>query len=246
MDRPAFDDRVSGYAISQTHRDGPTLQPTVEFTTAHKNNRVLDVSTGTGFTAHALLRTGAEVVATDISQGMLRHTLASPSSLLTGALSDTHRLAFANNVFDAVSCRHAFHHYIDGPAAMHEMARVVRPGGRVVVADTIAPEADTAARVMHEIEKIRDPSHVVNRSVADLLGLFESAGLDPVQTKLAETELLFDPWCDRTAVDKKTRDGLWDKFTRDKATKLMFSVHESDQHRTFSWPNAIIAGVRAL
>ena len=129
---------------------------------------------------------------------------------------------------------------------MHEMARVVRPGGRVVVADTIAPEDDTAARVMHEIEKIRDPSHVVNRSVADLLGLFESAGLDPVQTKLAETELLFDPWCDRTDVDKKTRDGLWEKFTRDKATKLMFSVHESDQHRTFSWPNAIIAGVRAL
>lgn len=246
MDRPAFDDRVAGYAISQTHRDGPTLQPTVEFTTAHKNNRVLDVSTGTGFTAHALLRTGAEVVATDISQGMLRHTLASPSSLLTGALSDTHRLAFANNVFDAVSCRHAFHHYIDGPAAMHEMARVVRPGGRVVVADTIAPEDDVAARVMHEIEKIRDPSHVVNRPVADLLGLFESSGLDPVQTKLSETELLFDPWCDRTAVDQKTRDGLWDKFTRDKATKLIFSVHESNQHRTFSWPNAIISGVRAL
>jgi SAM-dependent methyltransferase len=246
MGRPAFDDRVAGYAISPTHRDGPTLQPTVEFTTAHENNRVLDVSTGTGFTAHALLRTGAEVVATDISHGMLRHTLASPSSVLTGALSDTHSLAFANNIFDAVSCRHAFHHYIDGPTAMHEMARVVRPGGRVVVADTIAPEDDAAARAMHEIEKIRDPTHVVNRPVADLLELFESAGLDPVQTKLAETELLFDPWCDRTDVDQKTRDGLWDKFTQDTATKIIFSVHESDQHRTFSWPNAIIAGVRAL
>ena len=122
MSQAAFDERVAAYAQSRSHREGPTLDLTLELANARPGNLVLDVSTGTGFTAHALAATPTRVVAADIAPSMLRHTRATAPKALRVVQTDTHRLAFADRTFDVVTCRHAFHHYGDGPAAMAEMS----------------------------------------------------------------------------------------------------------------------------
>ena len=114
MSQAAFDERVAAYTQSRTHREGPTLDLTLELAQAHSGDLVLDVSTGTGFTAHALAATPTRVVAADIAPNMLRHTRATAPNAVRVVQTDTHRLAFANRTFDVVTCRHAFHHYREG------------------------------------------------------------------------------------------------------------------------------------
>ncbi|MBM4437689.1 MAG: methyltransferase domain-containing protein [Actinobacteria bacterium] len=61
----------------------------------------------------------------------------------------------------AATCRDAFHHFSDPASAAREMARAVRPGGRLVIADTVSPNDPELADAMQSIEALRDPSHAL-------------------------------------------------------------------------------------
>lgn len=102
------------------------------------SQRILDVATGTGMVAFALARRGCEVVGLDQSERMLGRAqarLAATEPALAGRISfvqgEAERLPFADGAFDAVSFTYLLR-YVDDPAAtMRELARVVRPGGRI-------------------------------------------------------------------------------------------------------------------
>jgi demethylmenaquinone methyltransferase/2-methoxy-6-polyprenyl-1,4-benzoquinol methylase len=99
--------------------------------------RVLDVATGTGMVAFALAARGAEVIALDQSEAMLggakTRLLRSPqlADRLSFMLGEAEALPFADAEFDALSFTYLLR-YVDDPAAtMRELARVVKPGGRI-------------------------------------------------------------------------------------------------------------------
>jgi demethylmenaquinone methyltransferase/2-methoxy-6-polyprenyl-1,4-benzoquinol methylase len=99
--------------------------------------RILDVATGTGLVATALARRGAHVTALDQSEDMLagarrrltQHPeLGARISLVKG---EAERLPFADGEFDALTFTYLLRYVDDRTATMRELARVVKPGGRI-------------------------------------------------------------------------------------------------------------------
>jgi demethylmenaquinone methyltransferase/2-methoxy-6-polyprenyl-1,4-benzoquinol methylase len=101
-------------------------------------DRVLDLGAGTGVSTAELARSGAYAVGADLSLGMLRAGHASrPAVPLLAA--DALRLPFPDATFDAVTISFALRNIVDPDAALREMARVTRPGGRLVVCEFSHP-----------------------------------------------------------------------------------------------------------
>lgn len=97
--------------------------------------RLLDLGCGTGLLTHRLRAElhAATIVGCDYSAGMLRQARArSPRGLFTHG--DAQRLPFADANFDTVVSTEAFHWFPDQPAALREIRRILKPGGRLLVA----------------------------------------------------------------------------------------------------------------
>jgi demethylmenaquinone methyltransferase/2-methoxy-6-polyprenyl-1,4-benzoquinol methylase len=102
--------------------------------------RVLDLAAGTGVSTVELSRAGARPVACDFSLGMLRAGRASGSRRrLPFVAGDAMKLPFRNGVFDAATIAFGLRNVADPVGALREMARVVRPGGRLVVCEFSRP-----------------------------------------------------------------------------------------------------------
>ncbi len=110
--------------------------------------RILDVATGTGLVAAALVRRGGcEVTALDQSPAMLAaaRARAGDDAVLRERIrfvrAEAERLPFADRQFDALTFTYLLR-YVDDPAAtMRELARVVKPGGRIGMVEFGVPPA---------------------------------------------------------------------------------------------------------
>jgi len=120
-------------------------------TGARPGERVLDLAAGTGTSSLTFTATGADCVACDFSLGMLRagKSRLDGSQRGTGpgrlgfVAGDALRLPFRDGAFDAATISFGLRNVADPGAALAEMRRVTRPGGRLVVCEfstiTIAP-----------------------------------------------------------------------------------------------------------
>jgi len=110
--------------------------------------RVLDLAAGTGTSSEPFHAAGSAVVAADFSLGMLRVGRAARPHVAFAA-ADGLQLPFADAAFDAVSISFGLRNLVDPVAGLAEMARVVRPGGRLVVCEFSHP-VNPAFRTVYE------------------------------------------------------------------------------------------------
>lgn len=137
-----FDRVAAGYDRTNTlisfGRDRAWRRATRQALAVRAGERVLDVGAGTGISTAGFLRAGGYAVGTDFSLGMLAAgRRARPQvPLLAG---DALALPFTGGAFDAVTISFALRNVADPRAALRELLRVTRPGGRLVVAEFSLP-----------------------------------------------------------------------------------------------------------
>ncbi len=142
---PAHYDRMG--AIMSFGQDPRWRRALITAVDPRPDERVLDVATGTGLVAFELVRRGGcEVVGLDQSEEMLsgaRKRMAELSGC-AGRVSfvegEAERLPFADGEFDALTFTYLLRYVDDRAATMHELARVVKPGGRIGMVEFAVPE----------------------------------------------------------------------------------------------------------
>ena len=164
-----------------------TLAAMVEFAALTSTAIALDVATGTGAVAFELAPAVGQqgrVVGVDLTLAMLQRAAErcrssaahAPERRVQLASADTTRLPFRDASFAVVACRFSVHHFTEAAAGLAEMARVLRPGGRLVIGEFCLPEdPDQAARFNH-LERLRNPSHVEAFSESRLRALMADVG----------------------------------------------------------------------
>ena len=174
-------------------------------TGARPGERALDLAAGTGTSSLTFTATGADCVACDFSLGMLRAGQARLGEGASGPgrlgfiAGDALRLPFRDGAFDAVTISFGLRNVADPAAALAEMRRVTRPGGRLVVCEfsriTIAPVEMLYRRYLINVlpaiarRTARSPEayEYLAESIVDwpaqreLAGLIEAAGWSAVR-----------------------------------------------------------------
>ena len=168
--------------------------------------RVLDVATGTGMVAFALAARGATVIGLDQSPAMLARARAKlrAAPALAGRLSfiegEAERLPFPDGSFDALTFTYLLRYVDDRTATLAELARVVRPGGRVAMLEFGVPSGPAlralwraytrvglpligrlVSPAWEEVGRFLGPSiERLHASEPDLPALWRRAGIEPL------------------------------------------------------------------
>jgi ubiquinone/menaquinone biosynthesis C-methylase UbiE len=184
-------------------------------------SRVLDIAAGTGALALAAARTGAQVLATDFSPGMVARIAAKAVPNVEARVMDGQALDLPDADFDAVFSIFGVFMFPDWRKGLAEMARVTRPGGYGVVAvwqDRGAGAFMLLGQLIRRLFPERDLSPMpeamatlsTEKGLAD--ALFEAGYRDPQielvtrdfeldMTAMDDLDALFGPSPDWTSLD---------------------------------------------
>lgn len=134
---------------------------------------VADVGTGTGFLAEAALAAGARVIGVDSSEGMLGEVRSRfAGRAFEARAGDVESLPLQTGEADAVLANMVLHHAPDPGKAIQEMARGLKPGGRLIITD--------ADRHMHEWLRTEQHDRWLGFNREDVARWFNAAGLREV------------------------------------------------------------------
>lgn len=252
-----FGHRARAYAASTLHSRDQSLDLLERLAIGnlavkpgpHYQN-ALDVGCGAGFTAVAISWFAGRVMATDLTPEMVQqtHRLAQQQGAqgVDAAIANASSLPLHTGSMELVTCRYAFHHMPHIEAVLEELRRVLREGGVLLLADTVAPEDTTAAQWMNNVEVRRDPSHLLNRTPAQLLALLESCSFQVTHVEKARVHLDLASWTHRSGTSPRDVDSLREDFlAAGPEVKEAFEIVDTGQSIDFSWPCLVVRSVVA-
>jgi ubiquinone/menaquinone biosynthesis C-methylase UbiE len=251
MSRERFGQYAAGYVTNQTHAKGSELDRLIEIAQPQPDWMALDVATGGGHTALKFAPYVKHMTSSDLTPQMLEEARV----FITGQgianvdfkLADAEDLPFDNAAFDLVTCRIAPHHFPNVQRFIDEAARVLKPGGLLLVQDQVSPEDYDAARYVDAFEKLRDPSHYRVYGETEWVNLFQSAGLTVEHTEQLSKRHELVHWArmqGNTDADIERLQVLL-RVAPPAAAEWMAAQHIGTPEATFANHHVIIAGRKA-
>ena len=248
-----FGPQAAVYATSKVHIRDDSLESVERMVdAANGSNRygwTVDLGTGAGFTAFAVAGVSDRVIATDVTEPMLRQAkrLGAERGIANLGLSQNaaEALPFAEKSIDLVTSRVSAHHFRDFEKTLDEAQRVLKPGGSLLMADSVAPEDDAITIWMNDIELRRDFSHIENRKISRITELLTERGFTVVENDYLRIYLRFNEWTARTKVSTAETEALRKEFLQaPAATREAFQVAPVHDDIAFSWPCWVFRAVK--
>jgi SAM-dependent methyltransferase len=197
--RQEFTHQADSFARSPVPSMAETLGTVVELVPPDPGGRWLEAACGPAIVGRAIATRVGSVHGVDLTPAMIEKASADAAAAgvanIEFSLGDATALEFADASFDGAVTRFSLHHIPLPRRLLEEMARVVRPGGWIVVADHLT-DADAAAW-HEEIERLRDPSHWACLTRERLLAMGGAAGLELDEEQVVPLDLDFGEWLRR-------------------------------------------------
>lgn len=236
--KDVFGKNADKYRTSELHAMGDDLALLVDWLEPKSTWTVLDIATGGGHVTKALAPHVQTIFSTDLTEQMLENTASHLDALFKNILyviADAEALPFLSNRFDAVVCRIAPHHFPHPEKFIQEAARVLKPNGKFVLIDNIAPEDEKLAEFMNKTEKLRDDSHSRCLNKTEWSELLKKHGLAEAKSLDRKKTFQYPAWVTRTTESEEQIERVKQHLlSADQETVNYFSLQtQGDDIRSF-------------
>jgi SAM-dependent methyltransferase len=233
--REEFTHQSRSFGVSPAMTSAETLGVLIEAVPEDPGASWIDLACGPGVVSRATAARVGSVKGVDLTPAMIAEAERRASEEGVGnvsfGLGDVTALDFDDDCFDGAITRLSLHHIPAPGRVVVEMARLVRPGGWILVSDIVADRDRDANAWREEIERLRDPSHWACHTQESLRAMGEAAGLVLDEEKLIPIETGFDDWLDRGSGGAGAADLVGQLLREQPATAESFSVSESTEGR---------------
>jgi SAM-dependent methyltransferase len=194
-----FSHQAESFNRSQAANAPETLAALVDLADPRPGERWLEAACGPGVVARALAPRAGSVHGVDLTPAMVELARREAAGLenATFSVGDATALPDPDGAYDGAIARFTLHHVPVPARLVEELARVVRPGGAVVLADHLLDEDPEAAAWSAEIERLRDPSHWASLPLERLRALGADAGLELEREEISPLALDLGDWLER-------------------------------------------------
>lgn len=208
--------QADAYTTSPLHRGTPDLDLMVEMIQPRSHQLALDLATGGGHTARTFAPHVGWVVAFDLTGRMLENSrrLAREGGIsnMHFVQGDVNSIPFRDGAFDLVTVRAATHHFPHLRRALQEVHRVLRPGGRFLVNDSVVPNEPEIDAFVNEAEAFRDPTHVRSYSMQEWERHLQAAGFGVLRRESWRNQHDFQFWMELAGMDQHRKEQLEARF----------------------------------
>jgi ubiquinone/menaquinone biosynthesis C-methylase UbiE len=207
-----FSRTAASYVTSLAHRGGRDLEQLIALGEWNAQQHALDIATGGGHTALAVVPYVAHVTVTDLTPNMLEtaraYLLSEGVTNASFQIADAEALPFPDASFERITCRQAPHHFPNVAQFVREVARVLKSRGLFLLVDSIAPSDPELDTFDNTFEKWRDPSHGRSYTVEEWHGFCRQAGLHIEHSEIFRKILQYDDWTARAQLPASEKAAL--------------------------------------
>jgi len=198
---------VVGYRVAIQEQRSAALKDRVQQLLApfDGSERALDSGCGTGALAFALAPFVGHVVGVDLSADLVAagNELAPPNCELV--VGDATALPFEYGSFDIAGCMRVLHHARRPELVVSELARVTRPGGRILLVDQLGFVDPVVSAETDRFEKARDPSHARLLPDQDIRFLLDANDLEVLTNEIAPEQRDLERYLDLVGLEGEER-----------------------------------------
>ncbi len=233
-----FTQQAETFNVSAAARAAQTLDDLVALADPHRSEHWLEAACGPGIVSRRLAPLVRHVHGIDLTPAMIDVARREAEQVgidnATFDVGDAAATDLQSASVDGAIARFTVHHVPVPSRLFDELARVVCPGGTIVLADHVGDEDSEALTWSQEIERLRDPSHWACLPPTRLRMLGEQAGLELEHEQLFAFELDFDDWLQRGSADPDARELVERALTERPHASECFDVSERNGRRVLT------------